>query len=95
MKGIRKTAEQMHEFHAAKAKEFKDKIKKNNGKDLLLTDKSPGMEKLLVDVTDVAKTNKTTVAEVVKAIARIKKTGLNIKNGERKPKVKVLAVPRA
>ncbi len=88
MAGIRRTTAQMITDLEAEIKALKVKSKKKKDEGLFLTDKNDGMEQLLVSVVAVATTHKTTVAEVVKAIARIKKTGLKITKGVRKSKPK-------
>ena len=51
-----------------------------------LSNESPGMQALLDAVQSTAELNKTSVAEVVKAVAKLKRTGLKIEKPTHKPK---------
>ena len=45
---------------------------------------SPAMDELLVAIDNAAEQNAVSVAEIIKAVARIKRTGLKIENAARK-----------
>jgi hypothetical protein len=45
---------------------------------------SPAMDELLVAIDNAAEQNAVSVAEIIKAVARIKRTGLKIENAVRK-----------
>lgn len=49
---------------------------------------SAWMKELLEAVQNVADKNKVAVADVIKAVAKIKRTGLKIENATRKPRAK-------
>lgn len=51
-----------------------------------LTGESKGMQALLTAVQSVAEQNKVAVAEVIKAVAKLKRTGLKIEKAVRKPR---------
>ena len=53
----------------------------------VLSNDSPGMQALLDVVQSTADLNKVSVAEVVRAVARLKHTGLKIEKTVRKPSV--------
>ena len=48
---------------------------------------SLGMDELLVAIDNAAEQNAVSVAEIIKAVARIKRTGLKIENAVRKSTV--------
>ncbi|MEO6421436.1 MAG: hypothetical protein ABIR84_01760 [Candidatus Nitrotoga sp.] len=92
MAGKRKTTEEMIVFLEEKIKTLREKNELKQPRSLVLTKKSEGMEQLIAGLVNVAKQHKTTVAEIIKAIVRIKKTGLKIENADqisRKPENKV------
>jgi hypothetical protein len=83
----RKTLEEMIADTKAKLKELEAKSKaKGKNKTTELTKDSDGMVALIAAIDAVATTHKITVPEVVKAVARIKRTGLIITNAVRKAK---------
>jgi hypothetical protein len=45
---------------------------------------SPAMDEVLVAIDNAAEQNAVSVAEIIKAVARIKRTGLKIENAVRK-----------
>ena len=51
-----------------------------------LSKDSPGMEALLDVVQTVADNNNVAVSEVIKAVAKLKRTGLKIEKATRKPR---------
>ena len=51
-----------------------------------LSAESIGMQELLVAVQSVADKNSVNVADVIKAVAKLKRTGLKIEKATRKPK---------
>ncbi len=53
-----------------------------------LSDDSPGMKTLLAAVQSTAESNNVSVAEVITAVARIKRTGLKIDKAVRKARTK-------
>ncbi len=71
---------------AAAEKKLADKKAKLLSKLADLSKDSPGMSALLDVVQTVADTNKVAVAEVIKAIAKLKRTGLKIEKATRKAK---------
>jgi hypothetical protein len=55
-------------------------------KEAKLDKESPGIAAAVTAIEDAAKLNEISVAEVIKAVARIKRTGLKIENSVRKSK---------
>lgn len=77
----RKTIDQKIADAEAKLKKLKT-LKSGKTPAVALTAQSEGMAQLLTEITAVATTHKTTIAEVIMAVARIKKTGLKIENAK-------------
>lgn len=86
-KAKRRTTEELIAFHTQLIKELKEKQKASK---VVLFDKdSAGVQQAIEAVTNVASVNKVTIGEVIKLIAKIKKTGLRIQDPvekTRKPK---------
>lgn len=61
----------------------KERAKKKDNK---LTKESVGIADAIIAIEAAAKENKCNLADVIKAIAGIKRTGLKIENAVRKPK---------
>ena len=83
----RRSAAEMKEYHLAQAKEWAAKEKaanKSGSKDL--TKDSEGIAELVAAIEVVSKAHKIKTPEVIKQIARIKRTGLTITNAVRKAK---------
>ena len=53
-------------------------------KEVKLDKASPGMAELIIAIESAAEQNTVSVAEIIKAVARIKRTGLKIENAVRK-----------
>lgn len=85
-KGIRKTIEQQIAEATAKLKELRAKQKAKIQSKSELTAESDGMKHLLEMVATVSKNNKVSVSDVVRAIAKLKKTKLKIESLKRKSK---------
>ena len=81
-----KTKEQQLAEIAAAEKKLADKKTKLLSKLADLSKESPGMEALLDVVQTVADNNNVAVAEVIKAVAKLKRTGLKIEKASPKPK---------
>ena len=81
-----KTREQQLAEIAAAEKKLADKKAKLLSKLADLSKESPGMEALLDVVQTVADNNNVAVAEVIKAVAKLKRTGLKIEKATRKAK---------
>jgi len=81
-----KTKEQQLADIAAAEKKLAEKKAKLLAKLADLSKDSPGMSALLDVVQTVAETNNVAVAEVIKAVAKLKRTGLKIETGTRKPR---------
>ena len=74
----RRTTEELIAFHTQLLKELKEKQKESTKPKL---DKdSDGVQQVIEAVTNIATANKVTIGEVIKLIARIKKTGLRIQD---------------
>lgn len=86
IKAKRKTIEQQIAEALAKLNALKARQKEKSKSKAELTAECAGMNQLLDQVASVAKANKTTVSEVVRAIAKIKKTKLKIESCKRAPK---------
>jgi len=78
-----KTKEQQLAEIAAAEKKLADKKAKLLSKLADLSKESPGMEALLDVVQTVADNNNVAVAEVIKAVAKLKRTGLKIEKATR------------
>jgi hypothetical protein len=87
----RKTLEELIKDTKIKLKELeaKKKLKAKSGSKDLSKD-SEGVPALVEALDTVAKAHKMTVPEVIKQIARIKRTGLVITNAVRKVKFNVI-----
>jgi len=81
-----KTREQQLAAIEAAEKKLADKKAKLLSKLADLSKDSPGMSALLDVVQTVAETNNVAVAEVIKAVAKLKRTGLKIEKAARKAK---------
>jgi hypothetical protein len=55
-------------------------------KEIKLTKESAGITTLISAIEDAANLNEVSVAEIIKAVARIKRTGLKIESSDRKYK---------
>lgn len=77
---IATTKAKLKALRAAQKEQLKSKLK-NKIKDL--TKDSEGMTELLAAIEAVSKTHKIKVPEVIKVVARIKRTGLRIENAIR------------
>jgi len=86
-KRARKTKEELLQEAEARVKQIKADIKKASKKKTgTLTKDSEGIADAIAAITKAAEANKSTLAEVIKAISSIKRTGLKIENAVRKPK---------
>ena len=85
MARVRRTIDQIIADTEAKLKALKGKKSVNVKAQTKLTSDSAGMGELLDNFSSVMKQHNVTAAEVIKAVARIKKTGLTIE-GARKPR---------
>ncbi len=85
MARVRRTIDQIIADTEAKLKALKGKKSVNAKPQTKLTSDSVGMSELLDNFAGVMKQHDLTAAEVIKAVARIKKTGLTIE-GARKPR---------
>jgi hypothetical protein len=84
---VRKTKEQLLEDAKAKVKKIEAEIKAaNKKKETKLTKDSEGIAAAIEAISKAADANKSTLAEVIKTISSLKRTGLKIKNAERKSK---------
>ena len=81
-----KTPEQQLAAIVAAEKKLAEKKAKLLSKLADLSKDSPGMSALLDVVQTVAETNNVAVAEVIKAVAKLKRTGLKIEKAARKAK---------
>ena len=88
-----KTREQQLAEIAAAEKKLADKKAKLLSKLADLSKESPGMEALLDVVQTVADNNNVAAAEVIKAVAKLKRTGLKIEKATRKAKEATSTVP--
>ena len=84
MAAARKTKEQQLAAIVAAEKKLAEKKAKLLSKLSDLSKDSPGMEALLDVVQTVADNNNVAVAEVIRAIAKLKRTGLQIGKAPRK-----------
>lgn len=83
----RKTKEELLKELEEKVKKVKADIKEANKKKAeKITKDSVGVAAAIAAIESAAKENKSTLADVIKAIASIKRTGLKIENAVRKPK---------
>ena len=86
-KKARKTKEELLIEAEARVKQIKADIKEANKKKVgKLTKDSAGIADAIAAITKAADANKSTLAEVIKTIGSIKRTGLTITNAVRKPK---------
>lgn len=74
----RKSPAELIEDYKQKIQELEQKLKV--GKTVKLTKESEGMEAALAAVQDAAEKNDVAPAEIIKAIARMKRTGLKFSN---------------
>lgn len=85
MARVRRTIDQIIADTEAKLKALKGKKSVNVKVQTKLTSDSAGMGELLDNFAAVMKRNNASAADVIKALARLKKTGLTIE-GARKPR---------
>lgn len=84
---VRKTKAELLKDAEEKVKKLKQEIKDANKKKAeKLTKDSEGIAAAITAIESAAKANKSTLAEVIKSIASIKRTGLKIENAVRKTK---------
>ena len=77
----KKTKEELLKEAEAKVKSIRQQIKNEKDKQkAALTKDSDGMATAIAAVENVAKSNKVKVADVIRAIAKIKRAGLKIEN---------------
>lgn len=81
---VRKTLDEMIEEAKLRVIELQSRKKAVKAKTKDLTKDSVGIAELITAIDAVAKTHKITVPEVVKQIARIKRTGLEVTTKPRK-----------
>lgn len=80
-KRTKKTKEELLQEAEAKVKSIKQQIKAEKLKqNAALTSESAGMAEAVTAIEAAAKMNKVKVADVIKAIAKIKRTGLKIES---------------
>ena len=83
----RKTIEEQIEAAEELVKKLKTAKKAQAKKsENVLTKKSVGVADAITAIEKAAKENKCTLADVIKAVSRIKRTGLKIENAVRKAK---------
>ena len=83
----RKTKEELALELEEKLKKIKAEIKADRKKKTaILTKDSAGIADVISALEKAARENKTTLADVIKAVSSIKRTGLKIENAVRKPK---------
>lgn len=81
----KKSTEELLQEAEAKVKSLKQQIKiEKNRQSAILTKDSDGMAAAINAVENVAKINKVKVADVIKAIAKIKRAGLKIESAREK-----------
>lgn len=85
MARVRRTIDQIIADTEARLKALQSKKAVSAKPQTKLTSDSAGMSELLDNFAAVAKQNNVTTADVIKAVARLKKTGLTIE-GARKPR---------
>lgn len=86
---VRKTKEELLEEAKKRVEKLKQEIKDaGKKKSEKLTKDSEGIAAVILAIESAAKANKSTLAEVIKAIASIKRTGLKIENAKRQQKSK-------
>ncbi len=76
---IRRSKDQLIADLEAKLKRLKDQL--SAGKEVVLTKDSPGLAEVIATIENAVVQNNTSVAEIIKAISRIKRTGLKFENG--------------
>lgn len=86
MAKTKSTLQQQLEAIALAEKKLKDRKAKLQSKLADLSSESIGMQALLTAVQSVADQNKVSVAEVIKAAAKLKRAGLKIEKATRKPR---------
>lgn len=86
MPKAKSTPEQLLAAIEAAEKKLKERKAKLLSKLADLSSESKGMQELLAAVQSVADQNKVAVAEVIKAVAKLKRTGLKIEKSVRKPR---------
>ncbi len=83
----RKTKEELLEEAKQRYEKLKKEIKEASKKKTeKITKDSEGIAEVITAIESAAKANKSTLAEIIKAIASIKRTGLKIENAVRKAK---------
>ena len=86
---VRKTKEELLEEAKQRVEKLKKEIKEATKKKAeKLTKDSEGIADAITAIQIAAKANNSTLAEVIKSIASIKRTGLKIENAKRQPKSK-------
>ena len=86
-KRARKSKEELLKEAEERVKQIKADIKEASKKKTnKLTKDSEGIAEAIAAITKAADANKSTLAEVIKTISSIKRTGLKIENAVRKPK---------
>jgi hypothetical protein len=86
MAKTKSTPEQLLAAIEAAEKKLADRKAKLLSKLADLSAESKGMQALLTAVQSVADQNNVAVAEVIKAVAKLKRTGLKIEKATRKPR---------
>jgi hypothetical protein len=86
MSKTKSTPQQQLEAIAAAEKKLAERKAKLLSKLADLNAESKGMPALLTAVQSVADQNNVAVAEVIKAVAKLKRTGLKIEKATRKPR---------
>ena len=86
MARVKLTKEQQLAIIVAQEKKLAEKKAKLLAKTSDLSADSKGMAALLTAVQSVADDNKVAVADVIKAVAKLKRTGLKIEKATRAPK---------
>ncbi len=82
----RRSKEQIILALEEKLKKLKEEASSVKTKELILTKESPGIADVIDAIDKAVSANKSSVVEIIKAIARIRRTGLKIENATRKAK---------
>lgn len=81
----KKSTEELLQEAEARVKSLKQQIKiEKNRQKSALSSASEGMSAAIDAIENAAKANKVKVADIIKAIAKIKRTGLKIENSREK-----------
>jgi len=86
MAASKRTPQQQLEAVRLAKKKLEEKEKQILAKMSNLTSASPGMQAVLDAVESAATQNNVKVPEIVRAVAKLKRTGLKIDKAERKPR---------